>query len=392
VTERVAVLGMARTAIGKFGGSLSSFEPADLGAIVAREAVQRSGLGLADIERLVAGENIQVTRRGNPARAVLLKAGIPVTSDDYTINMNCASGLRAMTALAQDLLLEDVELGVAVGMENMSRTPYLLEGARWGYRFGTGELTDFLADYILGDAGPMAEAVAAKCGVSREDQDRFAAQSQARATEAIDAGRFVTDIVPVDVPQPRGDPTVFQVDEHPRRDTSLERLARLRPAFQTDGTVTAGNSSGINDGAAAVVLALESTARRRGFVPRAYLRAWTAAGVEPGLFGLGPVPATAKLLKRTGLGIGDIDLVELNEAFASSSIAVIRELGLDESRVNVNGGAIALGHPVGATGLILVMKVVSELERRGGRYGLVTMCVGNGQGMSVLVEREGAEA
>lgn len=382
---------MARTAIGRFGGSLSAFDPTELGALVVRAAVERSGVELADIERLVAGENIQVTRRGNPARSVLLKAGIPVTADDYAINMNCASGLRAMTALAQDLLLGDVEVGVAVGMETMSRTPYLLEGARWGYRFGNGEMIDFLADYILGDAGPMAEAVAAKWGVSREDQDRFAAQSQARAIEAIDAGRFVDDITPVEVPQARGASVVFQVDEHPRRDTSLERLAKLKPAFQTDGTVTAGNSSGINDGAAGVVLALESTVKRRDLAARAYLKAWTAAGVEPGLFGLGPVPATKKLLERTGLEVGDLDLIEVNEAFASSTVAVIRDLGLDESRVNVNGGAIALGHPVGATGLVLVMKIVSELERRGGRYGLVTMCVGNGQGMSVLVERAGAQ-
>jgi acetyl-CoA C-acetyltransferase len=387
VTERVAILGMARTAIGRFGGSLGSFDSTELGALVVRAAVQRSGLELADIERLVAGENIQVTRRGNPARPVLLKAGIPAASDDYAINMNCASGLRAMTALAQDLLLGDVEVGVAVGMETMSRTPYLLEGARWGYRFGNGEMIDYLADYILGDAGPMAEAVAARCGVTREDQDRFAAQSQARAIDAIDAGRFVDDIVPVEVPQPRGDPVLFQVDEHPRRDTSLERLAKLKPAFQTDGTVTAGNSSGINDGAAGVVLALESTAKRRGLPARAYLKAWTAAGVEPGLFGLGPVPATRKLLKRTGLGIDDLDLIELNEAFAAQALACDRELHFDRERVNVNGGAIALGHPIGATGARIVVTLLHEMRRRQAKRGLATLCVSGGMGFALLLER-----
>ncbi|MCL4559458.1 MAG: thiolase family protein [Chloroflexi bacterium] len=386
--ERIAIISAVRTPIGRFGGTLKDLSAIELGALAAAEVVRRGGLGLEEIERVVAGENIQLTPRGNPARSVLLKAGIPNTSDDYTINMNCASGLRAMTSLAQDILMGDVHIGLAVGMENMSQTPYLLEGARWGYRIGDGALVDFLANYILGDAGPMAEAVAAKYGVTRQEQDEFAYFSQMKALAAIDAGKFAADILPVQVSQRKGPPLEFTTDEHPRRETTRESLARLKPAFRSDGTVTAGNSSGINDGAAALLLMSESEAGRRGLKPRGYLNAWAAAGVEPGLFGIGPVPATQKLLARTGMTLGDIGLVEINEAFASSTLAVIKELRLDPDRVNVNGGAISLGHPVGATGLILVIKMLAEMERRRVHYGLVTMCVGNGQGMSVILERE----
>ncbi len=384
--ERIAIVSTVRTAIGRFGGALKDMPAIDLGALVAAEAIRRAGLEPAAVGRVVVGQNIQLTPRGNPARPVLLKAGIPKTSDDYAVNMNCASGLRAMTSLAQDILLGDVEVGLAVGMENMSQTPYLLEGARWGYRLGDGQLIDFLANYILGDAGPMAENVAAEYGITRQAQDEFAYQSQRKAIAAINEGKFEADILPVMV-QDKRETVEFKVDEHPRRSTTLEALARLKPAFRPGGTVTAGNASGINDGAAALMLVSERTARARGLQVRGYLKAWAAAGVEPTLFGIGPVPATRKVLAKAGLTLKDIELVELNEAFASASIAVMRELGLDPERVNVNGGAIALGHPVGATGLILVIKLLAEMERRDARYGLVTMCVGNGQGMSVIVER-----
>jgi acetyl-CoA C-acetyltransferase len=316
---------------------------------------------------------------------VLVLAGLDKGADDYSVNMNCSSGLRALTALTQDVLLGDVEIGVAVGMENMSRTPYLLEGARFGYRLGNGVAIDFLADYILGDAGPMAEKVAREYEISREAQDEWAAESQRRALAAIDAGLFDDDIVPVEVRQ-KSEVVSFARDEHPRGDSTVEKLARLRAAFDPEGTVTAGNSSGINDGAAAMLVMKESRAQADGVAPSGFIRGWAAAGVEPMLFGVGPVPAVGKLLERTGVGIEEIALVELNEAFASSTVAVVRELGLDPETVNVNGGAIALGHPVGATGLVLVVKILSELKRRGARYGLVTMCVGNGQGMAVLVE------
>ena len=385
--ERLAIIAPVRTAIGRFGGSLKDVPALDLGAHVVRETVRRSGLELAQIERVVAGENLQVTKGGNPARHVLLRAGIPVTSDDYSINMNCSSGLRAMTCLAQDILMGDVEVGVAVGMESMTNAPYLLEGARFGYRLGNGILIDYLADYILGDAGPMAEAVAGRYGIGREGQDEFAAASQSKAVAAIEAGRFKEQIVAIDVPSKAG-PVPFEVDEHPRADSTIEKLARLRPAFKADGTVTAGNSSGINDGAAAAVIMSEKRAKESGAPAAAYLRGWSAAGVEPGMFGIGPVPAVRKLLSRVGLSLQDIGLIEINEAFASSTVAVIKELDLDPAIVNVNGGAIALGHPVGATGLVLVTKLAYEMALRGVRHGIATMCVGSGQGMAVLLERD----
>jgi acetyl-CoA C-acetyltransferase len=384
--DRIAIMSVARTAIGRFGGSLKDVSAIQLGAIVAREAIARAELKPQDIERVVAGQNMHVTPRGNPARPVLLEAGIPVASDDYTINMNCSSSLRAMACLAQDILCEDVEVGLVVGMENMSQAPYLLEGARWGWKLGNVPAVDFLADYILGDAGPMAEKVAEKHGITRIEQDAFAFESQQRALAAVDAGKFLADIVTVEIPLPKGATTHFNVDEHVRRDGALDKLSKLRPAFKEGGTVTAGNASGINDGAAAAVLMSESKAKALGLKPKGYLKAWAAAGVEPNLFGLGPVPATRKLLHRLGMNVDDLGLIEINEAFASSTIAVIRELNLDDAVVNVNGGAIALGHPVGATGLMLVSKLLGEMGRRGVGQGLVTMCVGNGQGMSMVLE------
>jgi acetyl-CoA C-acetyltransferase len=384
--QRIALCGGVRTAIGKFGGSLQDISALDLGAEAVRGCLSHAGAQPDQVQRVVLGENIQVTPGGNPARHVLLRAGIPVEADDYSINMNCSSGLRAITSLGQDVLRDDVEVGVAAGTESMSNTPYLLEQARRGYRLGNGVLIDFLADYVLGDAGPMAEKVATDYRISREDQDRWAVESQRRALEAIDAGWFANAILPIDVAKKGAEPNWFSVDEHPRRGVTLEALAKLKPAFDPKGTVTAGNSSGINDGAAAFLVCTEVVARDRGYPVDGYVTGWASAGVEPALFGTGPIPAVRKLLQRAGLDVSDIDLVELNEAFASSTIAVTRELKLDEARVNVNGGAIALGHPVGATGLILVVKLLSELRRRGLQRGIVTMCVGSGQGMAVLLE------
>ncbi|MDI6871796.1 MAG: thiolase family protein [Bacillota bacterium] len=381
--ERIAITSGVRTAIGKFGGSLKDVSPIDLGALVVNEAIRRAGLEPSQIDRLVLGENIQVTRGGNPARRVHLAAGLPVEIDDYTMNMNCASGLRAIISAGQDILLGEIKVAVAGGMENMSQTPYFLEGARFGYRLGNGVLIDYLADYILGDAGPMAENVAARYNITREDQDRWAYESQMRAAAAIREGKFKDEIMPITVPGKN--PFVFEVDEYPRPDTSLEKLASLKPVFKKDGTVTAGNSSGINDGAAAVTVMSEKTAAELGLEPLGYLEAWASIGVDPDLFGIGPVPAVRKLLAKTGLSLSDIALVELNEAFASSTVAAIRELGLDPEKVNVNGGAIALGHPVGATGVILLLKALHELRRRGEKHAVVTMCIGSGQGIAVLV-------
>ncbi len=386
--QRIALCGGARTAIGRFGGSLQNISSLDLGAEVVKGCLTRAGAEPAEVERVVLGENIQVTPGGNPARHVLLRAGIPVEADDYSINMNCSSGLRAITSLSQDLLRDDVEVGVAVGTESMSNTPYLLDKARRGYRLGNGVLIDFLADYILGDAGPMAEKVAAEYKISRQNQDLYAVESQRRALAAIDAGWFADAIVPINSETRAVEPNWFSVDEHPRRGITAEALAKLKPAFDLRGTVTAGNSSGINDGAAAFLLSTEAVARDRRFAVDGYVTGWASAGVEPSVFGTGPIPAVRKLLQRGGLDIADIDLFELNEAFASSTIAVIRELKLDEAKVNVNGGAIALGHPVGATGIILVVKLLRELRRRGLQRGVATMCVGSGQGMALLLEAE----
>jgi acetyl-CoA C-acetyltransferase len=385
--ERIALSGGARSAIGRFGGALQDVSPLDLGAEVVKGCLARAGARPEETERLVLGENIQVTRGGNPARHVLLRSGIPKTSDDYSINMNCSSGLRAIACLAQDVLRRDVEVGVAAGTESMSNTPYLLEQARRGYRLGNGVLVDFLADYVLGDAGPMAEKVAKEFSISRTDQDAFALESQHKAFAAIDAGLFKETIIPIKVGKPK-DETWFLEDEHPRRGVTMESLAKLRPAFDPDGTVTAGNSSGINDGAAAFVVSTEEVARSHEFAVDGYVTGWASAGVEPALFGTGPVPAVRKLLERAGLLLDDIGLIELNEAFASSTIAVMRELRLDEEKVNVNGGAIALGHPVGATGIVLVLKLLQEMRHRAVQRGVVTMCVGSGQGMAMLLELE----
>jgi len=386
--QRIALSGGVRTAIGRFGGSLQDISALDLGAEVVKACVNRAGSEPGQVQRVVLGENIQVTAGGNPARHVGLRAGIPIEADAYSINMNCSSGLRAIACLGQDVQRGDVEVGVAVGSESMSNTPYMLEKARRGYRLGNGVLIDFLADYILGDAGPMAEKVAAEYHISREEQDRFACESQRRALAAIDAGWFADAIVPVNIEKKSAEPNWFSIDEHPRRGVTLEGLAKLKPAFDPHGSVTAGNSSGINDGAAAFVVSTEALARDRGYAVDGYVTDWASAGVEPSLFGTGPIPAVRKLLQRNGLGIDDISLIELNEAFASSTVAVIRALDLDEAKVNVNGGAIALGHPVGATGIVLVIKLLHELRRRGLPRGIVTMCVGSGQGMAVLLEVE----
>lgn len=404
--KKVAVVSMVRTAVGRFGVSLKDISPLDLGALVVREVIRRANLSPEQIERMIVGENIQTTRRGDPARHIALRAGLPIEVDDYSVNMNCSSGMRAVVCGAQDILLGERDILVVAGVECMSQAPYLFDGIRWGIKLGGKKLVDFLADYLLVDAGPMAEAVAERFKISRREQDEFAYASHMKAIKAIDEGKFEEEIVPVPVKALRekvAKETVmedkltplsdevkqedfFQVDEHPRRDTSLEKLSSLRPVFKKDGTVTAGNASGINDGAAVLILVEKEKLKKN---PLAYLVGWEAAGVEPEFFGMGPVAAVKKLLSKTGLSLNQIDLFEINEAFASSTIAVIRELGLAPEKVNVNGGAIALGHPVGATGVVMIVKLISELKRRGARYGIATMCVGSGQGMAVLVESVG---
>lgn len=406
LNKDIAIVSYSRTPVGKFGMSLKDISSLDLGALVIRAAVKRAGLKPEQIDRVIMGENIQTTPRGDPARHVLLRAGLSFQTDDYSINMNCSSGMRAVVCAAQDIILGEREIIVAGGMENMSQSPHFVEGVRWGLKLGGARLVDFLSDYILPDAGPMAENVAERYGISRNEQDEFAHESHMRAIKAIDEKKFVEEIVPVPVkaikekaaietvledklvplPEETTGNDLFKVDEHPRRDTSLEKLSSLRPIFKRGGTVTAGNASGINDGAAALVLMKEEKAKEFDLSPLAHLRAWESAGIEPELFGMGPVPAVKRLLNKENLNIEHIDLFEINEAFASSTIAVMRELKIDPQKVNPNGGAIALGHPVGATGVIIMIKLINEMRRRKSKYGIAAMCVGSGQGMAVMIE------
>jgi 3-oxoadipyl-CoA thiolase len=387
---RAVVLAGVRTPIGRYGGALSGVRPDDLAALVIREAVERSGAPAEQIEDVYFGAANQAGEDNrNVARMAALLAGLPDSVAGVTVNRLCASGLAAVVSACHAVIAGDGELFVAGGAESMSRAPLVTakpekEFARGdrtmydttlGWRFTNPKLAEMFPPEAMGETG---ENVAERYGVSREDQDAFALASQQRWAAAADAGRFDDELVPV------GD---FGRDEHPRPDTSLEKLATLKPAFRANGTVTAGNSSGINDGAAALVIASEEKARELGVEPLGTFVGSAVAGVDPRVMGIGPVPAVRKLLARTGVEASELDLVELNEAFASQSLAVIRELGLDHEKVNVNGGAIALGHPLGMSGARLVVSLLHELRRRGGRYGLATLCVGVGQGQAALFER-----
>ncbi|TAM79452.1 MAG: acetyl-CoA C-acyltransferase [Chloroflexota bacterium] len=393
------IVSAVRTPIGRYGGALSTVRPDDLAALVIVAAVERAGLPPERVEDVIMGcANQAGEDNRNVARMAALLAGLPVEVAGLTVNRLCGSGLQAINTAAHAIMVGDGDAFVAGGVESMSRAPYAmlkpevayergrhtLEDTTLGWRFTNPRLAALHHPYSMGETG---ENVAERCSVKREDQDRFALLSQQRAVAAMDSGRFDDQIVPVTVPQRKGEPIVVSRDEHPRRDTSMEALARLKPAFRQGGTVTAGNSSGINDGASATVVVEAGLARELGLRPLARVVATAVAGVDPAVMGLGPVPATRKALARAGLEIGDLDLVELNEAFASQALECIAELGLDPQRVNVNGGAIALGHPLGMSGARLATMLVHELARRGGRYGLVTMCIGVGQGIATIFER-----
>ena len=390
-----------RTPIGRYGGALASVRPDDLAAVVLRAVVDRSGIDPDVVEDVILGcANQAGEDNRNVARMALLLADFPVEVGGQTVNRLCGSGLQAINAAAHAIAAGDGEVFIAGGVESMTRAPYVQlkadspydRGPReradttLGWRFVNPRLAERHYPYSMGET---AENVADRWNVSRERQDAFALESQQRAVAAIEAGRFDTQIVPVSVPQRKGEPVVVDRDEHPRADTSLEALGRLKPAFRTDGngSVTAGNSSGINDGASAVLLVEADRARALGLRPLARILSTAVAGVDPAVMGVGPVPATRKALDRAGVAVGDLDLVELNEAFASQSLVCIDELGLDPAKVNVNGGAIALGHPLGMSGGRLITMLVHELCRTGGRYGLATMCIGVGQGIATIVER-----
>lgn len=391
--RQAVIVSGVRTAIGSFGGTLSNVPASRLGAVVVKEAVRRAGIEVSMVDEVIMGNVIGAGQGQNIARQAAVYAGIPVEVPCMTVNKVCGSGLKAVVLAAQAIAAGDADVVVAGGTENMNMAPYLLPKARFGYRMGHAELIDSMISdglwCIFGDThmGITAEFVAERWGITREAQDTYGALSQNRAEAAIKAGRFKEEIVPVEVPQRKGDPVVFDQDEHPRFGTTAEVLARLRPAFKKDGTVTAGNASGINDGAAALVVMSAEKAEELNIEPMARITAYASAGVAPEIMGTGPVPATRKALKKAGLGIADIDLVELNEAFAATTLADIKELGLDTSIVNVNGGAIALGHPIGASGARILVTLLHEMKRRDAKTGLATMCIGGGMGIALIVER-----
>ncbi len=391
--EDVFVLSGVRTPIGKYGGGLASVPPCDLAAMVVREAVSRSGVDPVDVGHVVFGNVIHTeTRDMYLSRVAAVNAGLEIGTPALTVNRLCGSGLQAIVSAAQAIMLGDCQVAVAGGAESMSRAPYWLPTMRWGQRMGEGVAVDAVTG-ALSDPwdgchmGVTAENVATDFHVSRADQDELAAESHRRAAAAQAAGYFTEQILPVQIAGKRGKTTVVDTDEHVRPEVSLEDMARLRPAFAKDGTVTAGNASGLNDAASAVVLASESFVRGSGRVPIGKLVGYAHAGVEPRIMGMGPVPAVRILLDRTGIKVDEIDVFEVNEAFAAQALAVVRELGLPLERTNPNGSGISLGHPVAATGAILTVKSLYELRRTGGRYALVTMCIGGGQGIAAIFER-----
>jgi acetyl-CoA C-acetyltransferase len=380
-----------RTAIGTFGGSLKDIPAPALGAVAIGAAVERAQLRPNEIETVVMGNVVQAGTKMNPARQAAVHAGLPVTTPALTVNRVCGSGAQAIVSAAQEILLGNVNVAVAGGMENMDRAPYLVAAGRWGHRMGDGQLYDSVLRDGLNDAfsdapsGWHTEDLVEKFQVTREAQDRWAVRSQHRFAAAQAAGHFKRQIVPVEVPGRKG-PTVFDKDEHNRPDTSLEALARLKPAFRPDGTITAGNAPGLNDAASAMVLADRDWADKRGLAATARLVAYGIAAVEPGMFGLGPVPAVRQALARAGWSIGDVERVEINEAFAAIAVVVARELGFPEDIVNVEGGAVAHGHPIGATGAVLTTKLIHSLRRDGLARGVVTLCIGGGQGIALAIE------
>ena len=380
-----------RTAVGKFGGTLKALSDIDFGPIPIREAIRRAGLTGRQIDEAVYASGYRTGDLPiNSARVVAVKAGIPIEKPQFTISKACGGSLKAVTLCSQIISAGGAEIMLAGGMESMSNAAYLLKQARWGYRLGHGQLQDqlILFDPLSGDTmGETAENVAEKYQVARDDQDEFALRSQLLAEAAIKGGKFKDQIVPVEIPQKKGAPAIFDTDEHPRFGTTIEALARLKPAFKQNGSVTAGNSSGMNDGAAALVVMSAQKAKELNIEPLASIVSFASVGVDPSVMGIGPVPSTRLALEKAGMTLDDIDLIELNEAFASQSLACIRELNMDADKVNVNGGAIALGHPVSASGGVILVKLLHEMKARNLSTGLATMCIGGGQGIALIVER-----
>lgn len=390
--QDAVIVSAVRTAIGTYGGGLAEVPAVKLGEICIRAALQRADLKGQQVDEVIMGNVLQAGLGQNPARQASIEADLPVGVPAMTINKVCGSGLKAVILAAQAIKLGDAEIIVAGGMESMSRAPYLLEKARFGYRMNDGTLVDSMIRDGLWDAfndchmGMTAENICTESHLTREELDAFALESQQRAVHAIETGVFRDEIVPVEVPGRKG-VTLFEQDQQPRADTTAEALAKLRPAFKKDGMVTAGNSSGLNDGGAAVVVMSRRKADELGLKPMATIRSYASAGVDPRIMGMGPVPSSRRALEKAGLSVSDMDLVEANEAFAAQSVAVGKELGFDRSKLNVHGGAIALGHPIGASGTRVLVTLLYEMQRRNAHYGLTTLCIGGGQGVAMIVER-----
>lgn len=391
--REVVIVKALRTAIGSFGGTLKDLTAPQLAAVVIRRILEETNLPPEEIDEVILGNVLQAAAGQNPARQAAMEAGIPETVPAYTINKVCGSGLKAVGLAAQAIRAGDADVFVVGGMESMSTAPYAVPKARWGARMGHEQLTDTMIKDGLWCAftdthmGITAENIAERWQISRAEQDEFAAASQEKCQQALAEGRFQAEIVPVVIPQRRGDPIVFERDEYPREGVTVESLSRLRPAFKPDGTVTAGNASGINDGAAALLVMSREKAESLGLKPLAQVKSYASSALDPGIMGLGPVEATRRALAKCDWQIDDLDLIEANEAFAAQSIAVMRELGLDPAKVNVNGGAIALGHPIGASGARILVTLLHAMEQRGAQKGLATLCIGGGQGYAVTVER-----
>ncbi len=391
--NNVVIVSATRTAVGKFGGNLKDFSPGQLGSAVLKDALKRVNVEPGEVEEVVMGNVLSAGHGQNVARQAAIGAGIPEEVPSFCVNKVCGSGLKSVVLGAQAIMLGDADVVLAGGIESMSMAPYALKKNRWGAKMGNDEVVDLMIYDGLWDVfgnyhmGITAENVAEKYDVTREEQDEFSAKSQNKAESAIKAGKFKEEIAPTVIPQPKGEPVLFDMDEFPRFGTTKEILAKLKPAFKKDGTVTAGNASGINDGAAAVLLMSEEKAKDKGLKPLATIQSYGLCGVPPELMGLGPICATKKAIERAGIAASKLDLIELNEAFASQSIAVTRELGLNPDKVNVNGGAIALGHPIGASGTRILVTLLHELRRSKGTYGLATLCIGGGQGIAMVVKR-----
>jgi len=390
--KEVVIVSAARTAIGNFNGSLSGFSAVELGAIAAREAIARAGINPTEINEAIVGNILSAGLGQNVGRQVAIKAGVPDTSPAMTINKLCGSGLRAVSMAAQFIMLGDADVILAGGTESMTNAPYLLDKARNGYRMGHGQIIDRMIYDGLTDVfnqyhmGVTAENIAEQWKISREEQDEFALKSQQKAESAQKAGKFDSEIVPVEIPQKKGDPIQFKSDEFIRQGVTLEQLQKLKPAFKKDGTVTAGNASGINDGAAMLIVMSREKANELGLKPLVRIVSYGNAALDPKIMGYGPVPATRIALQKAKMQISDIDLIEANEAFAAQSIAVLRDLNLNPEIVNVNGGAIALGHPIGASGARILTTLIYEMKRRNAATGLATLCIGGGQGTALIVE------